>query len=171
MSTTAYQTDRTIPDPDAIDVYERAQAAVIAMTDRVDYPHRGISSRLGVAFRDMVILAKRYGVNEAEMRVVETALAGLIDDLYHPLGSDAERLARRIESDNDRAEDGVQDLTLIEGETPTLLEDHARKLDAQAASSRTLARVLRAKARKLRLEKQMNITATRERLGLTVEGQ
>jgi hypothetical protein len=166
MSTQLSTQTRNISDPDPIDVVTRAQTAVLAMTDRVAYPHRGITSRLAVVMRDLVTLARRYGVNESEMRLVETAIAGLIDDLAHPLGDEAERVASRWESDHDRGEDAVQDLRQIEGDTPYLLEEHAKRLDQQAASSRTLARVLRAKARKLRTEKADAIAATRRALNL-----
>lgn len=161
MTAHTHDTTRTETEPD-IDVYTRAQNAVMTLTERVGYPHRGMSSRLAVAMRDLVTLAKRYGVNEPEARLIPVCIDGLIDDLYHPLTPDAERIARRLESDHDRAEDGVQDLVGIEGESATLLEEHAKRLDQQAASSRTLARCLRAKARQLRNTR----TVARARLGL-----
>jgi hypothetical protein len=153
---------------DSIDVAERARVAVLALTDRVGYPHRGIASRLGVLLRDLVTL-RMLGVNEAEIRLVATCVDGVIDDLYHPLCPQAEQILARLESDADRAEDGVSDLRLIEGDTGRLLNDHARRLDAQATASRALARSLRAKARALAEGHGVARDVARVRLGLSVE--
>src|SRR5690349_11552770 len=73
---------RRNPDFSHIDVSERARAAVLTVTDRINHPHRGIGARLAVMMRDMVRLVE-LGATEAEMRAAyEVAVMGLIDDLF-----------------------------------------------------------------------------------------
>lgn len=150
---------------DSVDVAERARVAVLAVTDRIGYPHRGIAARLGVLLRDLVTL-RAYGVNEAEMRLVSVAVDGVIDDLCHPVTPDMERVVARHESDADRKEDAIADLRLIEGDSPMLMDEHAKALEIDAASARTYARVLRHRARQLRGTGE----AARARLGLAAQG-
>lgn len=158
-----HQSGRSNSEPVDINVIDRARAATIMMVDRVSHPHRGIANRLANVARDLVNCARLYGFNESELRLPAMMLDGIVDDLFHPLGEDAEHFARRAESDADRAEDAANDATLIEGESAVLLEVHAARLDRQAATSRQLARTLRAKARRLRtdLEVQRRITIDR----------
>lgn len=162
MQTAPATSPRT--NADSIDVAERARVAVLALTERIGHPHRGIAARLAVLLRDIVTL-RTLGVNETEIRLVATCVDGVIDDLYHPLCPQADQILARLESDADRAEDGVSDLRLIEGDTGRLLNDHARRLDAQATSSRALARSLRAKARVMAEGRDIS----RVRLGLSAE--
>jgi len=157
--------NRRPPDDATIDVVRRATVAVKGAVDRVRYPHRGITARFAVLLRDLVTL-RNNDVNECEARLLSAALDGVIDDLYHPLTHEQDRIIARIAADADRGEDGMRDLRLIEGDSAHLLEEHARKLDLQASSSRALARSLRAKARVMR----QTAEAGRERLGLQPNG-
>lgn len=141
--------------------------AVAAWMAACDTDRTGPAARLAASMRDIVRKCQAGELSEIGARTIETTLAGLIDDLYHPLGEDAERVARRTESDADRAEDAAQDVAAIEGQSAFALEEHARRLDLQAASSRRLARVLRQKARALRTERARAIAVTKDRLGLS----
>lgn len=160
MPAAAERSARNHAETTDIDCSERAKLTMLAVNERIGGRFDAFSGRLSMVLRDLRALRDR-GANEAELRLVETTVANLIDDLFHPLAPDYERVARRLESDHDRAEDGVQDLLGIEGESAQLLDEHAKRLDQQAASSRTLARVFRAKARRLRQERE----TARQRLG------
>jgi hypothetical protein len=161
MTHAATESTRSFSDPTCdIDVYSRAQAAVMAAVERVGCPHRKLSSEVAAVMLGIVALVRKHGTNEAEARAIPLAIDGLVADLFHPLTD--ERTARQLESEADRHEYAIQDACGIEGEAPALWDEHARALRADAAASLMLARVLDEKSRKARQSQSI----ARQRLGV-----
>jgi hypothetical protein len=117
MHTAATDSPRTDHETTGIDCSERAKRTMLDVNERIGGRFDAFAGRLSMAIRDLVVLKTR-GANEAELRLIPIAMHHAIDDLFHPLTPDAERVARRLESDADRKEDALSDLTLIDGESP-----------------------------------------------------
>ena len=164
MPTAADRVTQTLSD--SIDALERARTTIRTVTERIAYPHRGITLRFATLLRDCVTL-HRHDANEQELRQLPIAMHALIDDLFHPVTPDLRLLVARQESENDRREQGIQDLRLIQGDSPFLMEEHAKALELDAASALSYARVLREEARRLRQSGEIG----RARLGLQPQVQ
>ena len=153
-------TTRNDSDPDAM-LADQATATLGMVTHRLSLSHRDRAKRFHAVLADIRALALS-GCNEAECRLYETSVAALVDSLFAGKMATCERTARRMELEADTQEDHTQGTMAIEGETPATLELHARALDKQAAASRNLARIQRAKARAV----AENRVTARQRFGL-----
>lgn len=144
MQTLAVPLPQTESEP--IAVYDRAHAAVVAAVQRSGFPHRAITSSLATLMGRLL----DSDLNEDEMRIVEAALSAVIDDRWHPVATpDQVRAVLQTGFDADRGEDAIRDIRLVDGDCPVHIEEHARRMDRQAATSRSSARVLWAQVRKL----------------------
>lgn len=150
-------------DYEIIDCVERASTAFRAASEDIGGPIAGPTARLAGVMRDVVRLRER-GYSATRLRLVAFALMAVIDDLEGPVTPEMEEVVARHESMNDAKEQMKQDERTICGDSPYRMEEHARALELDAASSLTYARVLRHKARKLRTEREVERRVTIERL-------
>lgn len=156
-------TGRSSPESlEVIDCVERASTAFRAASEDIGGPIAGPTSRLAAAMRDIVRLKER-GFSTTRLRLAAFAYMAVIDDVEGPVTPEMEEVVARHESRNDAAEQMKQDERIC-GDSPWKMEEHARALELDAASSLTYARVLRHKARKLRTEREVERKVTIERL-------
>ena len=154
---------QTTEEYDAIDCVERASTAFRAASEDIGGPIAGPTARLASVMRDVVRLRER-GFSATRLRLVAFALMAVVDDVEGPVTPEMEEIVARHESRNDAAEQMKQDERVICGDSPFRLEEHARALELDAASSLTYARVLRHKARRLRTEREIERKVTIDRL-------
>ena len=157
--TTLHQTSRTRAD--LMSLSDHAANVVIPITDRLQIAHARIVRRLHDCMADVIAL-KQAGASEAECRMYDDAFAMLNDQLFGGIEKTDDRTAARMELDADCAEDHIEGLLRVEGESPVLLRHHARALRRQSSTSRVRAIVQERKAETIT---QTRVVA-RERLNI-----
>ena len=147
----------TIDDPLA----DMAYAAITPTCDRLGVRHYDRIKRLRAVLADLTEL-HTTGANEVELRAYEEAIASHIDGLTAGEHATDLTIVARMELDADIAEDAIEGLIAIEGQSPMLLEKHVSALRKQSVTSRVRARVVARIARSLRATR----TVAASRLGV-----
>lgn len=153
--------DTTRIDVDDLGLRDMALNAVMPACSRLDIGHYARAKHVYNVLADLVTL-QAGGGNEAEARAVVLAVTDLVDTLYGGVAATDDAVAARLELHADCAEDHIAGVIAIEGESATLLEEHAHALTKQATASLVLARSRQRRARQLR----SNRGVARQRFGL-----
>lgn len=159
MQTNIAVSDRK--DSDEMHLADLALSTTLPIATDLGIAHAAMTKRLHNVFTDLVAL-KHASASEAHGRSYELAIASLVDTLWGGRAATDEQTAKRMELDADCAEDHIEGVMAIEGETPVLLDQHAAMLEKQAVTSRVRARFQRKKARSIRNTR----VVARQRVGL-----
>ncbi len=139
----------------------QVRAAVTPVCERLGVRSWKRAARLCAVLRDIDELVSE-GASETELRLISGLIDSHIDERFAgPNGTD-DKTADRHELEMDTAEDKIDGLFAIEGESATLCDEHAFALEKQAAASRVRARRRRKQARAIRSHR----ATARVRVGL-----